>query len=123
MRLALLLFAIAPAAIWLPVLASEHESITLIGQDENGEAIEIPMAKGEYMKRLRTVSASVVDSAIPALAQASSAVAAKAPKWMLRTFVVGVGVGLEAGLGPIIKIKAVPRFKLVFADSVDPILP
>ena len=42
---------------------------------------------------------------------------------MLRTVLVGVGVGVEVGLTKIVKIKTSPRFRLLFSNSVDPVIP
>jgi hypothetical protein len=94
------------------------EKVSLIGMDETGNPIELVLDKKDYADRVQAVTAAVSESTLGAMNRKSLQ-----EKWALRTVLVGVGVGLEAGFGPIIKVKVLPRFRLAFSNSTDPALP
>lgn len=92
--------------------------IPILGLDDAGNPVEVKLTAQEYAERLQASMLTVQDSTAAALASR-----APTPGWMLRTAIVGVGVGVEVGVGPIWKIKAIPRFRLAFSNSKDPVLP
>jgi hypothetical protein len=98
--------------------AAYAADIPLVGLDDDGRPIEVKIKGKDYTEQMEAVMATVSDSVLPALASRGAARA-----WALKTVVVGIGVGFEVGLGPIIKLKATPRFRLAFAKDVDVVLP
>ena len=106
--------------ISVSLAAGEVDDIPLVGLDKDGKTIETSIAPVEYVSRLSTATESVLSSTVEALGKSASAAA---KPWKVRTIVVGVGAELEVGVGPILKLKAVPRFRVAFSDSDDPALP
>ena len=117
-RIAFLCLIVCLAVPIARLRAGDDDSITMIGLDEKGSPVEKLMKKKEYTERLAAISTAVNESAVVAMSKQDDK-----PSWGLRTLAVGIGVGLEAGLGPIIKVKMTPRFRLVFANLAEPILP
>ncbi len=117
-RLAFLCLLVCLAVPAGPMRAGDDDSITMIGLDEKGSPVESIMKKREYTERLAAISTAVNESAVVAMSRQENKAS-----WGLRTLAVGIGVGLEAGLGPIIKVKMTPRFRLIFSNLAEPILP
>jgi hypothetical protein len=103
-------------------VASGTDDIALVGIDSNGNSVETTLSSDEYLKRLSGAMEAVTSSTLEGLRQTRPLFKGSKP-WKVRTVVVGVGAELEAGVGPILKLKAAPRFKLAFSDSNDPALP
>jgi hypothetical protein len=99
----------------VPAMAAE---LPIITQDEQGVPIEAVVSKQEYSRRLSRLVEATQQSAMPAL-QALK----EKQGWKLRTVLVGVGVSLGAGLGPILQVNATPRFRLAFSNNSDPAFP
>ncbi len=91
----------------------------MIGIDEQGQAIEIFVPEVVYKDKLQTAIQSVQESTTKAIQRQSSQVS----NWMLRTVVVGIGVNMEIKVGPIIKLGALPRFRIAFTNAVEPSVP
>ncbi len=110
-----LLFALL---ISLRAWADSEGTVTLLGLDEKGSPVSQIVNKKEFSQRLTVITDAVNESALTAMSrQAAQAT------WDLRTFTVGIGASLEVGLGPIIKVKGTPRFRLVYSNLEDPITP
>ena len=92
--------------------------IPVIGVDQNGNPTQVMVSEKDYTDRLTTLISSVQDSALPVLNRREVH-----KPWMLRTLVFGIGVNAEVGVGPLIKVGAYPRTRLVFSNSTDPTLP
>jgi hypothetical protein len=105
------LAAALPAGAWCA-------EIPMVGLDDDGNVVELKMNGKDYTEQLGAVVTAMHDSASEALMARSTR-----KGWSLRTFVLGVGVGFEVGLGPIIKMKATPKFRLAFTNQKEPALP
>jgi hypothetical protein len=90
----------------------------MIGIDPSGKSTEAIITEDEYSQRLESVMSTYIDSALPVLNRWD----ASSSGWMVRTFVIGVGINAEAGVGSV-KVGAFPRFRLAFTNSKDPTLP
>ena len=97
--------------------ACNPDEIPLVGLDASGNSVELGVSKSKYTERMGTLISTVNESAIPALAHRPAAKALQ-----LRTVVVGVGISTEIGLGPF-KVGAVPRVRVAFTNSSDPVVP
>jgi hypothetical protein len=98
--------------------AADGVSLYRIGIDPDGAPVTEAVDPGGYTRDFGAIVGSVSDSALPVLNRAGPKSA-----WKLQTLVVGVGVGAEFGIGPILKIKASPRLRMVFSPGEDPALP
>jgi hypothetical protein len=94
------------------------EPLRRIGLAEDGSAIEEEIDSAAYTKELAAIVSTVSDSSLPVLNRENP----RTP-WKLETFIVGIGVGMEFGIGPILKLKATPRLRLAFTRSADAVLP
>jgi len=104
--------------LWvLPIAACLRDGVPVIGFDEHGNPAQVEISGKEYSKRLSAVISSVPESTLEALGESSTR-----SGWMLRTAVVGIGVGAEIGIGPF-KIGALPRARLLFSNSTEPAIP
>ena len=115
------MWAAGALAVSAPAVCGTDE-IALVGLDQGQNSVETSIPADEYLRRLSTAVASVRDTTFEVLARRDTPPKALKP-WNVHTVVVGVGAELEAGVGPVIKVKAAPRFRLVFSDSDDPALP
>ncbi len=97
---------------------ADGEPLHRIGIGADGESIDEPVDGAAYGKEFSAIIGSVSDSSLAALNRPATK-----NHWKLETLVVGVGVGMEFGVGPILKIKATPRLRVVFSKSADPVLP
>jgi hypothetical protein len=102
-----------PLSSW----AGETE-IPVLGIDENGTQFEERVSPTELADRLKATMTALQGAMASALANQGAS-----SGWMLRTAVAGVGASAEVGVGPVLKLKAVPRFRMVFSNSKDPALP
>jgi hypothetical protein len=93
-------------------------SLRRIGIDNDGNAIDEPVDAASYSEEFQAIVGSVSESALPVLNRSTTA-----KRWQLQTIVVGVGLGMEFGVGPLIKIKATPRLRVLFSRTDDPIVP
>ena len=101
-----------------PTFGGSVASIPVVGNDEQGRPIEEQIPGTEYSGQLQTMVSAVNDSMIEALGTQSASAT-----WKLTSIVVGVGFGAEAGVGPLIKVKAAPRFRVAFSKTDEPVLP
>lgn len=94
------------------------EDIPLVGMASDGTEIEFRMPRKILSEKFTGALSTVHDSALPALRTSS-----ENAKWKLQTVVIGVGFGLQAGIGPVIQAKFAPRFHhdahCDFNQSVD----
>lgn len=94
------------------------KGIPLIGLNRDGKQVSVSVSQSDFEKQMKEIATSVHESAMPALLQHS-----RGHYWMLRTLVIGVGLQLDAGLGPILSITTKPRFRLVYTNSSAPFFP
>jgi hypothetical protein len=97
---------------------AEEGSFVLVGADEKGQQVEVKLDPREYAERLHAAMAMIQQSTLEAVSTRAAE-----PRWALKTVVVGASISGEISAGPILKLKAVPGFKLVFSDNADPALP
>ncbi len=97
-------------------LANATEVVPVVAVNDAGEVVEFAMEKPTYIAQMKATTEAVNDSVLPSLTS-------KASPWMLRTVVVGLGLGIEIGLGPVIQLKGTHRFRLVYSNSIDPVVP
>lgn len=94
------------------------KDLPMIGIDQDGHPVEVFVKKEKYRKQLTDAVKGVQTSALPVLDKHE-----KSAPWSLRTIVIGVGLSIEVGIGPILKLGAAPRFRALFSNSSDPVLP
>jgi hypothetical protein len=112
---ALITLSLAAAAT---ATAAASDDLPAVGLDDTGAPVEIRVPRAVFRQRYLESLTTVHDSALPALRDSR-----KDAKWKLRTVVIGVGMGLEAKLGPVIKAQIQPRYRAVFSNAKDPVLP
>jgi len=95
------------------------EDIPMVGIAEDGSPIEVLVPVSSYQQKLTQAVVSVQQSTLPVLEQKTQS----SMGWMLRTAVVGLGVKLEVGLGPLVKFGILPRFRLAFTNNREPSVP
>ena len=98
--------------------ASWAGDIPMVGLDRDGSPVELFVKKEAYKKQLTQAVGGVQTSALPVLDKHE-----KGGAWKLRTIVIGIGLSIEVGIGPILKLSASPRFRAVFSNSNDPVVP
>jgi hypothetical protein len=92
--------------------------IPMVGIDGDGNPIEVLVKKESYRNTLTKAVNGVQMSALPVLEKHD-----KGAAWSLRSIVIGIGISVEVGIGSIFKVGAVPRFRALFSNSTDPVLP
>lgn len=92
--------------------------LPLVGLDRDGNPVELFVKKEKYQKQMTEAIDGVQTSALPVLEKHE-----KSAPWSLRTIVVGIGLSVQVGIGPIIKLTAAPRFRALFSNSNDPVIP
>lgn len=97
----------------------ENSRTPVLGVGEDGEVIEEWVPESEYRERFGESLRVVAASSEAGLNTAGS----NSRFWPLRTIVIGIGGAIEAGVGPIWKIKVSPRFKLAFTNEKEAALP
>lgn len=96
---------------------ADETPIPLQGFDGQTE-VEVDLPRSEYSRRLNSVISGLHESSVKALASHTSS-----GKRRLQTFVIGAGLGIELKAGPLLKLKAVPRIRLVYSRDPQPIIP
>jgi hypothetical protein len=108
-------------SIFLFIFASASAAaadIPMIGFDSNGNANEFEIPQETYEKNLALAVQSVRQSTLSALnAQRQT------QTWLLQSVTVGISADIEVGNELIFKVTAVPRFRLVFSNSKEPLTP
>ncbi len=94
------------------------DEIAMVGMDDNGRPVEFVMEKSKYQKNLSAALDGVQIATLPVLNKHTLT-----GSWLMRTFILGVGFNIEAGIGPIVKLAAAPKFTVAFSNSTDPVLP
>ncbi len=97
--------------------SNANKNITLVGVDESGKEFTLPVPKSVYNERFVAGTSEVANSTVTVLNRHN-----RTP-WKMRTFVVGMGVSFEIGIGPIVKMSFVPRARLIFSNQKDVLLP
>lgn len=101
------------------------EEIPVVGLDQDRKPFVRGVPAEEFMGKLNSALSATHGSVLPALEARSCEKPAQNTKmsWALRTVVVGISVGMEAGLGPIIGMSAGARFRLIYTNHPNPSLP
>ena len=95
------------------------DGIPVIGIDAQGNPAQVFVPKGEYPKRLHAAISHIQESAVPVLGQSNGS---SCSGWMLRVISFGVAVGVTVGIGPY-QVGAMPKFRMMFTNSMEPLLP
>lgn len=97
---------------------ASQDGLHRIGIRADGAEIDEVIDTETYAKELRAIVGSVSDSSLAVLNREN-----RRNPWKLETLVVGIGLGMEFGVGPVLKLKATPRLRCAFSRSSDPVLP
>jgi hypothetical protein len=100
--------------------ANEDQAIPIVGLDERGSASVKLIPHSVYQKSLREAYSTVHESAISAL---ESQKQDPHSSWTLQTIGIGVGLCLQAGLGPIYSVSGSGRIRFVFSNALNPVYP
>lgn len=92
--------------------------IAIVGLDSKGKPMDFFVDPKQYSDKLGELLSSVSDSTMPVLQDLP-----ESKKWGLRTVLVGLGLNMEAGIEPILKVSASPKLKVVFSNSKKPSIP
>jgi len=91
-----------------PVIASDN--ITLIGLDETGEEISIPMKSKKWSKRVTKVLNKVGGDVLPTIKNQYGT----NQQFEFRQFDIGLAVLMKVGIGDLVKATIKPYFDLYF---------
>ncbi len=87
-------------------------NIPLIGLDQNGDEIEMPLQGGIFKRNIKNIINAVNSEVLPSLNHADNA--SEHSKFKLKKIEVGLSVAASLGLGDVIKASAEPKFILVY---------
>jgi len=104
-------------ALVTPTLCFADE-LPMIGLDKNHQETTRSLSKEAYTQQFRTVVMTVHESTLPALQTQE-----KKSRWMLRDVVVGLGLSISAGIGPIWKATVSSAIQLCYSNSTHPKIP
>lgn len=93
--------------------------IPVIGLDVNGQPAQQLIPRSEYINRVYASVSSIEESTVTVLKKRAHL---SCSSWKLRTVSVGIAASTTIGLGPI-QVGAMPRFRMMFTNSLDPPLP
>lgn len=105
---------------WANPLNPEGDKIRMIGFDQNGKPIQLFVSQDQYATQVSQSISTFEASLLPVLekrAQNSQSQARSRKPWSLNRVVVGTGIGVEIGLGPVAQIGIFPRFRIIFGKS------
>lgn len=112
-----------PLALWgLSVMSAGAASseVVMVGLDEQNQPLTVEVPRAKFVGNLTSAVKDVNGAAIQAITARSEK---EGGKWLLRSVVVGVGVNAEAGVGPILRVGVLPRFRLGFSYAREPSFP
>lgn len=98
--------------------SSSSKGVYLLSIAENGEVIEKKIRKNEYEGHLNNIIESVQESTIPNLQKKTNK-----SQWGLRTVLVGIGIKLNIGIGPLANYGFTPGIRFAFSNSKKPNVP
>lgn len=101
-----------------PSFGDHPATIPVVSEDGEGKSLAEEISSEEYSDELKAMVSTVNDSMTEALVTQDTIAS-----WKLTTVMVGVGISAEVGIGPIVRVRAVPRFRLAFSKNDDPVLP
>lgn len=90
----------------------------MIGLDKDGNQVAVGVPEESYSQQMSAVFSAVQESTMAALAKRPTN-----QSWMLREVIVGAGIQLDAGLGPIIGVSTKPRVRVVFTNTSNLFFP
>ena len=100
----------------------DEDHIPVIGLHAEGGHGQTFVPKSEYPRRLLAATLSVQESTLRALEKSPPSFTTGSSGWMLRTLSIGVEVNASIGIGPL-KVGAFPRFRMIFTNNLNPIMP
>ncbi len=106
------------AEMLLPALCGAAD-LPLVGIDANGKEVERLVSRESYVKRLKTLIASVEQTAFPVLGR----IKPMDGSWKLQTFSLGIAMNLTVGIGPILSVGLSPSFTFIFSNNTEPQIP
>jgi len=91
------------------------DELPIVGLDKNRQETIRSLSKEAYTRQFQSVIMTVHESTLPALRAQE-----KKSRWMLRDVVVGLGMSVSAGIGPIWKATVSTAIKLCYSNSTHP---
>ena len=111
------------ALLLLPRLGHAFgETIPVVGLDKNQQEVSVAIPKEQFQKNFSQVVTTIQDSTLIAI-ENKERIDGSVSDWLLRDVVVGIGLNLTAGLGPIYHVTAAPRIRACFSNSTHPRFP
>ena len=101
---------------------ASEEGLSVVGFDQTHREMNLTLSSEQYAETLSAIVSNVNDSTLSAL-QSKERAAQDSSYWMLRDVVVGIGLTITAGLGPIYHISAAPRIRFCSSNSTHPKIP
>ncbi len=93
--------------------------IPIMGLDDNNNYYEYIVEDSDYASTVAELTTVANTSLQPSLQNAVTQTAG----WQLQTIVLGLGLKMEGGVGPILTGSIQPRFRLAFSNSSSPVIP
>ncbi len=87
-------------------------------EKKSGHTNEFNISRSHYSQKIEKIMNSVNESVLPALEMREDP-----GSWKLKAVLVGIGLNVEAGLGPIISVAAKSRFQLIYTKNGTPYTP
>ena len=98
--------------------SADDDTILILSKSVGSETQEVNLPKARYALKLKNVLSSVNENTLPALSAHESK-----SKWKLKAFMVGVGLEIKAGFGPIAELKTKPKFRLIYTRKGSAFFP
>lgn len=111
-KVQLIALAFCTLFISSPSVANER-SIPMIGLDEKGQTVELPVKIPFFKKRFRKAFRAINGVSLSSLDQ----VIESDQPWYLDKMEVGLGLAASVGLGDVVKAKAEPGIIFVFKHN------
>jgi hypothetical protein len=118
----LFMICLFPLAIISLARKGPEERMVVIGMNSMHESMAQSVPLPVYRKSLTTALSSVHDSIIPVLEKKSDP-QTSGVGWHLNSVGVGLGLGEQLGLGPLLFVTFAQQLRLVFSNSTKPIYP
>ena len=120
MRRLLLLLSLGLIVILISALEAwtTEPAITMIGLDSKGHSKAVSLPRSQYQRMLSTAAQTANASLMEAVTTSEPS-----RKWRLTMIVIGLGVELEVGLGPLGSLRGSSEFNLIYSNKKGPAIP
>ena len=98
--------------------AGSDEIVLLTKSGATARTRAVSLSGEEYSSRLRILLSSANEAILPAVTRQEHH-----GGWKLKAVLVGIGLKLEAGLGPVLEFAAKPRLRLVYTPRNSSFFP